>query len=453
MALTPGFRVLIAGGGVAALEALLALRELAGARVAPVLVAPDSEFRHRPLSVTEPFGLATARHLDLAEVALEHDATFMHDALAEVDPDGRRVHTRAGRELEYDALLIAVGARGKPALPGALTFRDADDRGAFREVLEELRGGAVHQLAFAVPAGGAWPLGIYELALLTARQVHDDHLSGVELTLVTPEARPLEIFGERASESVAELLADAGIALRTNCRPRRFEDGHLSVEHGEPVECERVISLPVPEVAAIPGLPQQRGGFIAVDRHGGVLGIERVFAAGDATWFPVKQGGLAAQLADCAASAIAALAGAPVEPQVFRPVLRGALLTEWGPRYLRSHLDDDSPEAAAKSVLWWPPAKVAGKFLAPYLAAKAGYKVPKRTLEDLAAPVNDRATDIQSGHEDVVAMALSSARASAEARDFRGALRWLEVAEDLDLYLPSEYELQRIAWRELERRR
>jgi sulfide:quinone oxidoreductase len=449
----PKFRVLIAGGGVAALEGLLALRELAGDRIAPVLFAPDPEFRYRPLSVTEPFGLATPRHLDLAEVALEHGATFMRDALAEVDPDKQRVVTRGGRELEYDALLVAVGAQGRDAVPGALTFRDSADGGAFREVLEDLRSGAVHRLAFAVPTGGSWPLGIYELALLTAAQVRDHRLSDVELTLVTPEAKPLEIFGRRASEAVGQLLDDAGITLRLSSRPRRFENGLLNVDEGEPIACERVISLPAPEVAPLPGLPQQHGGFVAVDRYGGVLGVERVFAAGDATWFPVKQGGLAAQLADCAASAIAALAGAPVHPQVFRPVLRGALLTEWGPRYMRTRLDDTAGEAAAKSVLWWPPAKVAGKFLAPYLAAKAGYKTPQRPLEDLAAPVGDLATDIDSGHEDAVAVALSSASASAEARDFRGALRWLEVAEDLDLYLPSEYELKRISWRELDRQR
>jgi sulfide:quinone oxidoreductase len=448
-----GFRVLIAGGGVAALEGLLALRELAGDRIAPVLFAPDPEFRYRPLSVTEPFGLAIPRRLDLAEFALEHDATFMRDALGEVDATNRRVVTGSGRELEYDALLVAIGAQGTDAVPGALTFRDSTDRGAFRGVLEELRTGAVHRLAFAVPSGGSWPLGLYELALLTAAQVRDQGLSDVELTLVTPEARPLEIFGRRASEAVGQLLDDAGVKLRVGSHPRRFENGLLSVDGGEPIACERAISLPAPEVAPIPGLPQQRGGFVAVDRFGGVLGVDRVFAAGDATWFPVKQGGLAAQLADCAASAIAALAGAPVDPQIFQPVLRGALLTEWGPRYMRSRLDDAAGEAAAKSGLWWPPAKVAGRYLAPYLAAKAGYKAPQRPLEDLAAPIGDLATDIEGGHEDAVAMALSSASASAEARDFRGALRWLEVAEDLDLYLPSEYELNRISWRELERQR
>lgn len=449
----PEFRVLIAGGGVAALEGLLALRELAGDRVAPTLLAPDPEFRYRPLSVIEPFETAPPRNLDLAAVALEQDATFICDALARVDGQNRRVITRSGRELDYDSLLVAVGAGRSDAFPGALTFRDSADRGAFRGVLEELTRGAVHRLAFAVPSGRSWPLGLYELALLTAARVRHDRLADVELTLVTPETRPLEIFGKRASEAVGELLGDAGILLRAGSRPRRFENGLLSIDEGEPVDCERVISLPTPEVAPIPGLPQQRGGFLAVDRYGQVLGAERVFAAGDVTWFPIKQGGLAAQQADSAASAIAALAGAGVDPQPFRPVLRGALLTEWGPRYMRSRLGDSGEEAAAKSALWWPPAKVAGKFLAPYLAVKAGYKAPQRPLEDLVAPIGDRAADIEAGHEDAVAIAFSSARASAEASDFHGALRWLQVAEDLELYLPSEFELKRISWQELDRPR
>jgi sulfide:quinone oxidoreductase len=48
-------RVLIAGGGVAALEATLALRALADERVAITLVAPESDFVYRPLAVAEPF--------------------------------------------------------------------------------------------------------------------------------------------------------------------------------------------------------------------------------------------------------------------------------------------------------------------------------------------------------------------------------------------------------------
>ena len=115
-------RVLIAGGGVAALEAMLALRALAGERVHTSLLAPDPLFRYRPLSVAEPFADVAPRHLDLAEITLENDATFMRESLASVDPDQRVLVTGGGRRLEYDALLIAIGARGGTSVPGALAF-------------------------------------------------------------------------------------------------------------------------------------------------------------------------------------------------------------------------------------------------------------------------------------------------------------------------------------------
>jgi sulfide:quinone oxidoreductase len=92
--------------------------------------------------------------------------------------------------------------------------------------------------------------------------------------------------------------------------------------------------------------------------------------AGDALAFPVKQGGLAAQEADAAAQAIAAAAGADVDPQLFRPVLRGVLLTGRGRRWVRHALDTgDERGDTARHALWWPPTKVAGRYLSPYLEA------------------------------------------------------------------------------------
>jgi CBS domain-containing protein len=96
-----------------------------------------------------------------------------------------------------------------------------------------------------------------------------------------------------------------------------------------------------------------------------------VFAAGDVTTFPVKQGGIAAQQAESAAHTIAAEAGVDVKPYRFRPVLRGYLLTGAEPRYLRRELrtglDTVSPDP-----LWWPPAKIVGRYLSPFLAELAG---------------------------------------------------------------------------------
>ncbi len=69
--------------------------------------------------------------------------------------------------------------------------------------------------------------------MLTAAQVRQEGLSDVELTLVTPESEPLEIFGRRASEAIGALLGDAGLELRTGSHPRRFADGLLSLDKGE----------------------------------------------------------------------------------------------------------------------------------------------------------------------------------------------------------------------------
>ena len=96
----PRLRVLIAAGGVAALEVLLALCHHAPGRFdRDRLIAPDPEFRYRPLSVTEPFQAATPRHADLAEIALEHGHSFRKDALAAVDPGRRVLSTTGGAEL------------------------------------------------------------------------------------------------------------------------------------------------------------------------------------------------------------------------------------------------------------------------------------------------------------------------------------------------------------------
>ena len=105
------FNVLIAGAGPAGLEAALALRDLAGDRVAITLLAPDDEFVYRPLSVADPFSLAVTRRYPLDAIARDLGAERVVDRLASVDPDARIARTGGGRELGFDALLVALGAR------------------------------------------------------------------------------------------------------------------------------------------------------------------------------------------------------------------------------------------------------------------------------------------------------------------------------------------------------
>jgi NADH dehydrogenase FAD-containing subunit len=103
-----------------------------------------------------------------------------------------------------------------------------------------------------------------------------------------------------------------------------------------------------------------------------VRGLHNVFAAGDATDFAIKHGGIAAQQADTAATAIAALAGAPVDPKPFHPEIHGILLGADKPLYLSAHVTGSlgSSSQISEEPSWSPPTKVVAKYLAPYLESR-----------------------------------------------------------------------------------
>ena len=369
-------RVVIAGGGVAALEATLALRALAENRVSIELVAPEADFVYRPLSVGDPFEVAETRRFPLAQLVDSAGGVLRPGSVTAVNPGEQFVETD-GERVPYDALLVALGARGREALPNALTFGGPDSNEALKAVLEEVLDGEVHRIVFALPAGVTWPLPLYELALLTGSFLMDHGTTGVALALVTPEEQPLAVFGREASDAVAELLEARGIAVHLRTTTAGFEGGIVRTAPGDGIEADRVIALPRLEGPRLAGLPCDRDGFIPTDDRCRVGSEVDVYAAGDATQFPLKQGGIATQQADTAAAEIAALAGAAVEPEPFKPVLRGLLLTGMVPRYLRG--EPGTPKSTVDTeALWWPPSKIVGRHLAPFLAAKLGLSEAQR---------------------------------------------------------------------------
>jgi sulfide:quinone oxidoreductase len=368
-----GFSVLIAGGGVAALEAALTLRELGEGRVRVELLAPEPSFWYRPVAVAEPFGLGEVRHFDLGQLADAVGAVLTLGALEAVDVDRREARSSAGTTLSYDALLVAAGAVPTAAVSGALTFRGPADTEPMRELLDEIEQGDVKHVTFAVPWGATWALPAYELALMSASRLAAVDAHGVEISLVTPEPEPLQLFGRPASEAVRGLLDEAGIEFVGGAYPVELSEGQLLLLSGEALPADRVVALPRLRGQRIDGIPQTVEGFISVDEHCGVHGTEAVFAAGDITSFPIKQGGIAAQQAVAAAEAIAVLAGAALVPHPFRPVLRGLLLTGAEPQYLRRDLSGGGePEWASASPIWWPPTKIVGRRLGPFLASLTG---------------------------------------------------------------------------------
>jgi sulfide:quinone oxidoreductase len=365
--------VLIAGGGVAALEAALALSDLAGDRITTTLLAPEREFVYRPLRVLEPFGYQAARRYPLDEIAADIGVELVRDAFTWLDGPNRLVRTESGRALGYDALLLAIGARLRPRYRNALTINDRRLDQQLHGLIQDVEGGYVRRLAFIVPAPTPWPLPIYELALLTARRAYDMNVE-TEITIVTPEAGPLALFGDTASAAVAELLDKHGITCLSSSYCEVPKPGNIYVHPGSRhMVVDRLVALPQlfgPSKAGVPGDPAN--GFIPIDPHCRVRGLENVWAAGDATDFAVKHGGIASQQADTAAADIAALAGASVQPLPFQPVIKAVLLGGEKPLYLSAEITGGhgSSSVASENASFSPTDKIAAKYLAPYLETR-----------------------------------------------------------------------------------
>jgi sulfide:quinone oxidoreductase len=362
-------RVIVAGGGVAALETVLALADLAPDRTDVTVIAPNGEFVYRPMTVREPFAYGAAQRYPLASIVNDAGATLLSDELAWVDPGTQTIHTKGGQELPYDALMLALGASAHPRYEHALTIDDSHMDETLHGLIQDIEGGYVRSLAFVAPGRMPWPLPLYELALMTAGRAFDMNVE-LAVTIVSPEDTPLAVFGANASLAVSKLLQKAHIVSVNSAYAEVPSSKEVVINPGDRhLHVDRVIALPELYGPAVRGIPLTTHGFIRVDRHGRLLDAGPIYAAGDAVDFPVKHGGISAQQADAAAQAIAAAAGAHVTPEPFTPVIRGMLLTDGDPVYLTAKITGGHGFSSeiTDTPTWSPAAKIAARYLAPCL--------------------------------------------------------------------------------------
>jgi sulfide:quinone oxidoreductase len=358
-------RVLVLGGGVAGLETCLALRALAGDRVSVTLIAPSRYLVHRPVDVRDPLDVRRAR-VPVARLAGAEGVR--HDRAISIDTDMRAVYTARGYRLPYDALVLAVGAVPE-AVPARAEALDEDHTAGCRVLMHQVREGRIRSLAFVEPPAPARSFDLYDLAIDTAVTLRR---TGVEadLTLVTSQPGPLAILGVRTAGALRHTLTAHALRVVESAYVRSIGYGEVELAPlSRRIAAERVIAAPRLTGPRLQHVPSDRDGFVPVDPHGRVPGVEAVFAAGDCTPFPVKHPSLAAQQADVVAAAIAADAGCSVADERFTPVLCGILPSRlrW---YVQAPLTGGEGDATCVSAhpLWPPTVRFDARFLAKRLA-------------------------------------------------------------------------------------
>jgi sulfide:quinone oxidoreductase len=405
--------VCVVGAGTAGLEGLLCAHEVLGAKVELRLIAPEREFRYRPMSAGSLFRPAEERGVAIADLVAHAGATWVGDRAGVVREAERQLLTRAGDTVDFDFLLLAPGSRSKRSLRQGSVWERGSDPGFFDEIILGILAGDVRSVAVAVPRGARWPLPAYELALVLA---WSGARTDVRVTLITAEQRPLGALGSAATDLVArelesarvEVIAGVEVVDDPDARPSALgpagvilvpEDpgSETEVLTGKPTEpkrepdaadlpigrpsdparirvgagptsaFDRLISLPTVVGPLIGGIPTDAAGFIEVDETLKVCGSERVWAAGSCIAAALEHSALAARQADAAVAAIAAAAGFGSTSSSGAPELTGMLLAEQRDQWLAEN--PAHTRQPSTRCLWWPPGRAVGSMLAGRIAA------------------------------------------------------------------------------------
>jgi sulfide:quinone oxidoreductase len=317
-------RVLVIGGGFAALETAFLLRMRHHDDVDIRLVSDRDQFLFRPNSIYVPFGADPDGLLvDLGKPLRRRHIEFERGSVAEVDPDRRLVTLEDGERFGYDKLVIATGADTNAGeIPGlaehGATIWTTDSmlevRRRFEQVRDRALAGERQSVLFLVPPNNKCSGPLYEIVFMLETWLRrNDARDLVDITWSTYEHGFIQAFGPRLHDLVTEEFADRGIdghleevATEVTAEEVRYADG---ASRG----FDHLIAFP-PYVSAVdyPGLDSDDRGFVRTDLGSRLAaGRDDVYVPGDAGDFPIKQAFLAFLQADAVANHIdAGLRGA-----------------------------------------------------------------------------------------------------------------------------------------------
>lgn len=309
-------RAVVVGGGLAGLESALYLKARLGDQVAVTLISDQPRFVYRPFLTYVTFGLDPDHiHLDLKMIADQQDFRLLLGRVDHVDP-ARRLVQFGSQSVAYDSLILATGAAAvEEAIPGlrrGYTVWSEKEMLALRDRLgsavESPPDSVLTRVVFLVPPGALWTGPIYELALMTATWLTwVGARDSFDLHILTPELRHVEALGEKVHDQLAESLIVRGIRATLGARATAVKRDTVRLGDGEEVPFDLLINAAVYHGAGLKNdLPVDEKGFYRTRTNTRqIVSDDQIYAVGDGSDYPVKQGFLALLQADAAGEHIA----------------------------------------------------------------------------------------------------------------------------------------------------
>lgn len=310
--------IAVLGGGFAGLESLFYLKHKLHDRAQLTLVSESPTFHFKPNTIYIPFGQPPERfEVDLLPALKKESIEFIQGTVESVDPDRHQVHLN-DRSVPFDYLVIATGAKMRSEeVPGlsenAITVWTPDDMLRLRDRIdwarERARDNLPTRFLFLVPPNNKCSGPLYEMVLMLDTYLREHGCrNSVELVYATKENAYIEAFGPRLNTVVAEEFQQRQIQGHLGYLVDSVDPQSVLFQNGERLSYDVLVSFP-PYVAstAYAELPTDDRNFIEVEADSRrVMGLDRIYAAGDTASFPIKQAFLALLQGDAAGDHIAA---------------------------------------------------------------------------------------------------------------------------------------------------
>jgi len=291
-----GKRILILGAGFGGLTAATELRKGLSQDHRVIIVDRKKSFM---MGLVKLWILEGSRRLEESQTPLDglnaKGIEYLNDEVTRIDTTLNRVQANDHGWIEYDYLIVALGAELVPDRIAGFVKRgynlyDAQQVPKLRDRLLELKRGRVAVAIMGMPY--KCPPAPFEASMIIDSVLsRQGTRNAIEIDIYSPATVALPIAGSQVSADIVEMISHRDIKFNPSHKLKSVSD-QMEFENGNMVDYDVLVGIPphkAPEVVRSTGLAD--GDWVAVDRSTMKTRFANVYAIGDVT--EVKVGEMA----------------------------------------------------------------------------------------------------------------------------------------------------------------